>query len=69
MFASETLLKNVTIAVLELCTKLQYNHFYLDNNQTRWQEKTAVITDRALYLYEEGTNILMEIDGKFLLFS
>ena len=62
MFASETLLKNVTVATLELCTHNPHP-LSLDNNQPRWWLKDSILTDRGLYMYPEKGDILGEQYG------
>ena len=59
MFASETLLKNCTIATLELC-KLCLITLSVDNNQPRWWTKDAILTDHSFYLFLERGDILGE---------
>ena len=45
MFSSENLLLHDSLATLEL-----------KNFNVRWYAKEAILTDRALYLYTEGSN-------------
>lgn len=45
------------------------NFIPLDNNQSRWQVKDVILTDRAMYLLQEKGDLLTDDYGNSFIFK
>ena len=58
------MLKNSSIATLEMRSHRKIVIICLENNQPRWWIKDAILTERAFYLFQEKGDLLGDEYGK-----